>query len=197
MARFNEKYIENESAYEAAIARNIAANRRKTGMKKWVSLPDYEVLGAYIHSKVNLVAIEKYHPGKNEIKLNFIDACYFAWEQFGCPSDKMIAALRTSIEKDAAHKAEFKAKDAEKIHVGVIGERSEFDLTVSFVTSYETHFNTTFVHGFRDADGNIIIHKGTSLGLEKGQSVKIKATVKEHSVRDGVKQTIITRPKVV
>lgn len=31
----------------------------------------------------------------------------------------------------------------------------------------------------------------------KGQRVTLKATVKEHGERDGVKQTIISRPKVL
>jgi hypothetical protein len=57
-----------------------------------------------------------------------------------------------------------------------------------------------------DADKNVVIYKGTSdavgWSLEgqprgKGDSLTITATVKEHGVREGVKQTIIQRPKAV
>mgnify|MGYP000270542888 CR=1 FL=1 len=42
-----------------------------------------------------------------------------------------------------------------------------------------------------DIDGNVVIYKGTK--LYEG-FVIIKATIKEHGERDGVKQTKIARP---
>jgi hypothetical protein len=53
------------------------------------------------------------------------------------------------------------------------------------------------VTGIRDTNGNIIIHKGSKPNWEKGEVVIVKATVKAHNDRNGVKQTIITRPKVI
>ena len=57
-----------------------------------------------------------------------------------------------------------------------------------------------------DADKNVVIYKGNSdvIGWNpegpvrsKGDTFTITATVKDHGVRNGVKQTIIQRPKAV
>jgi hypothetical protein len=47
----------------------------------------------------------------------------------------------------------------------------------------------------KDADGNIFVYSGKEL-CEKDQKVTVKATVKRHQERDGVKQTAISRPTV-
>jgi hypothetical protein len=49
-----------------------------------------------------------------------------------------------------------------------------------------------------DADQNVFIYKGTSGALTdcyENDAVSLMATVKDHSEREGVKQTIIQRPK--
>jgi hypothetical protein len=47
----------------------------------------------------------------------------------------------------------------------------------------------------KDADGNIFVYSGKEL-CQKDQKVTVKATVKRHQERDGVKQTAISRPTV-
>jgi hypothetical protein len=59
-------------------------------------------------------------------------------------------------------------------------------------------FNYIFI--MEDADQNVFIYKGTSGALTdcyENDAVSLMATVQEHSERDGVKQTIIQRPKKV
>lgn len=51
------------------------------------------------------------------------------------------------------------------------------------------------VHIMNDEAGNVIVYKGNRIA-EKGQRVTMKATVKSHGEREGVKQTIVSRPKV-
>jgi hypothetical protein len=46
-----------------------------------------------------------------------------------------------------------------------------------------------------DVNGNDVVYFG-KLG-EKGDHVAVKATIKDHSVRDGRKQTIISRPRAI
>jgi hypothetical protein len=45
-----------------------------------------------------------------------------------------------------------------------------------------------------DVDGNVVVYKGSNLLGEKGNAVSVKATIKDHDSRDGVKQTKISRP---
>lgn len=81
-------------------------------------------------------------------------------------------------------------------HVGTIGERIDITGTIVFVVRFEGKFGFTYVTGIKNAEGDLIVQKGVSIG-SKGDRVSIKATVKAHEMRDGVKQTIITRPKVI
>ena len=67
--------------------------------------------------------------------------------------------------------------------------------TITFVTGFDTQFGYTTVTGLRDDDGNMIVQKGVSIG-DKGDRLTVTATVKEHGERNGVKQTIISRPKI-
>ena len=49
----------------------------------------------------------------------------------------------------------------------------------------------------RDQAGNLLVYKGLSDIGQQGETVTLKATVKEHNIRDGVQQTVIQRPKVM
>ena len=81
-------------------------------------------------------------------------------------------------------------------HVGTVGKRHEFDITVERVHSYETDYGMTHVNVCRDASNNIVVYKGSNEWY-KGDRLVVKATVKEHSDYEGVKQTVIQRPKVI
>jgi hypothetical protein len=121
--------------------------------------------------------------------------------KYGTLSDAQVAAVTKAVDADLARQAALQASQ----HVGTVGARQTFDLTVTFITSFEGAYGTTYINGFKDADGNIFIHKGSKIlvdvevdtyprPLEKGDKVNLSATIKEHGVREGVKQTIITRP---
>ena len=48
-----------------------------------------------------------------------------------------------------------------------------------------------------DDDGNAVVYKGSSDLKFYADKVTVKATIKAHDTRDGVKQTIISRPKII
>lgn len=48
----------------------------------------------------------------------------------------------------------------------------------------------------RDNSGNVLCYKGSPF-MDEGQTFKIKATVKDYQTFNGVKQTVISRPKLV
>ena len=84
-------------------------------------------------------------------------------------------------------------------YVGEIGKREVFDVKeFKLVTSFPTEYGTSFLYQFIDNNDNVLIWFTTSPMLDKEYKditkvKKIKATVKNHSERDGVKQTIINR----
>lgn len=120
------------------------------------------------------------------------------------------AERKAEEERKAREEAERKAKSQ---YVGEIGEKLELDVTFDYTASYERPSfrgfgtETAYIHGFRDADGNLLVWK-TSKALgewkgdewyvyEQGEKLKIKGTVKEHSEYKDEKQTSLLRVKVL
>lgn len=95
--------------------------------------------------------------------------------------------------------------------VGGIKERRDFDLTLIRVHEYERPaygygYETARVYVLADDDGNCIVWK-TTCWLDCGEGdgytqavpgdrVRMKGTVKAHDEYRGVRQTVVTRPKV-
>jgi hypothetical protein len=62
------------------------------------------------------------------------------------------------------------------------------------VVEMEGQYGYSYLHVLHDDAGNVVVYKGSKeLGM-RGERVLVKATVKDHDVRDGVKQTKIARP---
>lgn len=119
-------------------------------------------------------------------------------DQCGGLSDKQTEIVRNALARQqqfvAERKAKFAAQDAGSQHIGTVGKREVFTLTINWVKYFEGAFGATYIHGFKDTAGNVVIYKGSKCLGEKGATVTVKATVKEHGDREGVKQTIISRP---
>ena len=190
-------FIDNEAAYEAAIARNIAENRRKTGERKFrAAFEDADAIIDFVESRVSDEQVTHYaRTGHGKEGASFIDACWVGLKIFGGLTERQGLAVRNILAKSAERKAQYRAEALTKVHVGAVGERRDFDLTIKFVTSFETQFGTTFVNICEDADANVVVYKGSNLLGGKGEKVQVKATIKAHDHRDGVAQTIISRPK--
>jgi hypothetical protein len=95
----------------------------------------------------------------------------------------------------AERKAELERTKASQ-HVGTKGERiQQIPVTLLFTKSYENQFGPGWMHKFIDAQGNVLVWFGSNdlEGAAPGDKMTIAASVKDHSERDGVKQTIITR----
>lgn len=93
-----------------------------------------------------------------------------------------------------------------------VGEiKSRIERVVTFIgnSSYEREaytygWETVYIYKFADEDGNMLVWKTTSsLGywdetdnwkiVRPGESIKLRGTVKQHSVYNGVKQTVLNR----
>lgn len=116
--------------------------------------------------------------------------------KFGRPTENMRDAMVRILDKRAAQKTEWATRDGKCEFVGTVGQRQAFTLTVKHVVEMESMYGWTWLHICRDADDNVIIYKG-SQDWGNGSQVTCMAKVKEHGVRDGVKQTIIQRPTKV
>lgn len=131
-----------------------------------------------------------------------------------CKADSFgyIACAPIMAERHLKHKAQREAREAEQQqqrdssgYVGEVGKRIEVDIAeMKLVTSWESQWGMTWLYRFTDINGNVLVwfaSKPMERVNENGvyedvTSVsRIKATVKNHTVRDGVKQTVITRCK--
>lgn len=84
--------------------------------------------------------------------------------------------------------------------IGMVGEKITFKGIVKAVFTFERRKFHYYDSGIGyitkiDVNGNDVVYFGDL--AEKGQEVEVKATVKNHDVRDGRCQTIIARPKLV
>ena len=91
-------------------------------------------------------------------------------------------------------------------YFGEIKKRYTMELTLTFSTSVDGFYGTTFIHGFRDKEGRNLAWFGskklrhtptegnfTGEPVEVGETVKVKATVKKHEVYKDRKQTQLNR----
>lgn len=124
-----------------------------------------------------------------------------------------IAAVRAELLTQG--RAERRKRDAKSQHVGTIGEKITTKVTVDYISARMGYYGHKFWHSLRDQDGNVIIYSGSKMltGKIKGLSgpshqthidldyitgtkLCLSATVAEHSSYEGVKQTIIKRPRI-
>lgn len=89
-------------------------------------------------------------------------------------------------------------------YIGTVGEKITVKATCDHKAWYEVSafrgYGTTtmYAHSFKDADGNILVWKTSKSGdWIKGDHVQVTGTIKDHSEYKGVKQTVLTRCKVV
>lgn len=196
--------VEFEGAYVAAaksIIKGRAADKKLREFKE--NNADGEDLIKFIASKAFTWATDydwdrAYGDIHNLTPRNFFDKIHLSVLEWGAPTQGQADAVRRIMAQDAEKKAQWAARDAQSQHLGSVGDKIEVKAVVTFQTSYETNFGTTTITGFRSGD-NVIIHKGTNplhRETKKGDTVMLKGSVKDHGERDGVKQTIVTRPKV-
>ena len=190
---FRSNPIEHPDAYAAATKRHIIANARKTWLANTPRA--YEILDA-------AEAGRDYDNGRVIYKEGFMGSMASALDNFGKLTPKQSEAILKGIDARAAKKAEWAsakaALDAKRDHIGAVGQKLTLTLTVVHIVVLEGVYGTTYIHICEDADKNVVIYKGKSFDFPlKGETATMTATIKEHGVRDGVKQTVIQRPKVV
>jgi len=213
---FERNGIGNPEAYAAATRRRIINNAQTTFMRTYDRAQEVvDAIGdgrIYSHDGQYLVG---YHE-------NFMGNMAQAWDNFGKLSEKQVAAVLRGIDSRAERLAQWRAKQAEidatSEHVGEVGKRVDltlvFERKVWLEPSPESQFGGKYLVIARTTDGNIIKYMGNSdcmvlemiqrdgwvdvgADLQRGDTFKVKATIKSHDVYKDAKQTSITRPKAV
>ena len=111
---------------------------------------------------------------------------YVTWQTMGV-GVSVIAAInrsrRTKVQAEASAKSQ---------HIGTVGERIMVQGEVVNRIRFDTQFGHTEKVILRDADGNLLV--ANNLPGKIGEVVRVKATIKDHSVFRGVNQTVLSRP---
>lgn len=94
---------------------------------------------------------------------------------------------------------EWNAKQAPDVeYFGNVGDKIQLSLKLVKVGGYETQFGYTSVYTFEDSENHQFVWKtGCGIDADKGSMVTIKGSVKAHSEYKGIKQTELTRCKVI
>jgi hypothetical protein len=185
--------VEYQEAWEAGRKRNILMNARKTWLANTPRA--HEILDATEDGR-------DYDNGRVSYKEGFMGSMASALDNFGKLTPKQSEAVLKGIDARAAKKAEWASQraalNANRVHVGTVGQKVTLTITVVHLVVLEGMYGTNYIFICEDADQNTIIYKGKSDCMPgKGHTVTVTATVKEHGVREGVKQTVIQRPKKV
>jgi len=98
----------------------------------------------------------------------------------------------------AYNKAQAELSKVESQFVGEVKEKRVFSLTFTKSFSFCTQYGVQHMNMFADLSGNVFVWEtATSSNFEEGKTYSLQGTIKEHSVFRDVKQTILTRCKVV
>ena len=198
-------HIVDQDAYERGAKRAIIANANKTFHRTYERASEVECW-------LEMARDDNYW-SQNEFAMSVANTMAHC----GKVTKGQYNAICKIIDKQKARQAEWDAKrEADKNaqnatleHVGVVGERMQFELKVVAVIEFDRpkfHYYDSGVGHItimEDDAGNKVVYMN-SLGekldnngympAEKGDTVLFMAKVKEHGVRDGAKQTIVQRP---
>ena len=193
---FSNYCYQNRPLSEKAIAYSAKQARAEATMRARVQVKRNE----YMSDPKNMELVAKLlEAGRNDE--GFLGSLLYAFNKFGSLTEKQEDALAHVLNKreaQAAQRVVENAANAGSEYVGEVGQRQNFEVHVERTFNFEGHYGTCYCYLLKDAAGNIIVNMGSCLeGVEKGQSLKIKGTVKKHEVRDGVKQTVVNRVKVL
>jgi hypothetical protein len=126
----------------------------------------------------------------------FLGSLYGQVRRKGTLSEKQLAALQRSIERGRQFEVERARKAEVSKFIGEAGTRYDFVLKINKTLDFESDFGISTLHIMEDDDGNVFTWFSSSKSLDEGKWYPIRATVKKHTERDGVKQTQLTRGKV-
>jgi len=100
-----------------------------------------------------------------------------------------------ALEKEMEEKKRISQKGSK--HIGEIGKRTIFTVTVLGISHVDSQFGTMNIHRMITGEGNVLVAFSMPEDLTVGQEYAIKATVKRHDVFKEISQTVVNRPKII
>jgi len=106
------------------------------------------------------------------------------------PTDKVLDMVAKEVAKRAAN--------TQSQYIGNIGDAVTLTVTIEqVIVLFSELYGNNYLNICRDKNNNVVVYKGkTDIG-DPGETITIKASVKEHQLYDGVQQTVIQRPKLI
>lgn len=112
----------------------------------------------------------------------------YTWRQMGIAAS-MIPAYQRDLADQLARE-----ETPDSHFLGTIKKRQLWtNLLLVDIKSWDTEWGPNYLHKFQDPDGNWLIWKTGTILLDQGSTYTGKATVKDHNVYNGDKQTVLTR----
>lgn len=112
----------------------------------------------------------------------------------------LVVSAVSTVQREFAKAKANKESAAQSDFVGQVKERIkglELILEKVIFLGYGS-FGANYLHLMKDECGNVFSWiTGNKMGVDEGSNIKIDASVKEHKVYNGVKQTVLTRAKVI
>jgi hypothetical protein len=118
-------------------------------------------------------------------------------EQYGSLSPRQLEAGVKAAQRVQADRATSNSR-----HLGTVGQRCEFTLTTvrQILLPPKGIYNEPdrYVFLCNTPEGDRVVYFGAAECMPRGEeTLRVRATVKDHTERDGVKQTLINRPKAL
>lgn len=152
------------------------------------------------------------YQGKSLLEITEENYSYIQWLSSNSRDFALSLAASKIIEEKSKIKEEEKLAEAKKLeYVGNIGDKIQIQVTLENIFFYNSMYGMVTIYKFLDENENILIWKTTSNlekiiivngekefeNIQRGETIKIKAIIKEHSEYNGSKQTSINRVKVL
>lgn len=124
---------------------------------------------------------------------------YVSENDFGIIAAGVNTWNKYKIRLEKEQKQKEIAENSNSIHIGNKGDKIEVEISdVEYVTWFESLFGASFLYKFHDVSGNELIwwssREIADIGTWEGRIMK--CTVKEHTERNGIKQTSVIRCKL-
>jgi hypothetical protein len=103
--------------------------------------------------------------------------------------------INNKAQQDELARTEQEAFE-QQTYLGIVGRKlKNIEVKLLKTAHFTTAYGTSYIYTFTDTNGNIIVYKGQHQDFTADDRILLKsATIKEHSVYDKQKQTVVSHP---
>jgi len=161
-------------------------HKRAKEVKEWILNIDNSKLNDYLHNLQTIIKAD-YVTFRNSGIFCSLAVAYNNWHGFETKNAKQKENIATKKEKEK-----------NSVHVGEKKDRINVEGEVTFINGFDTKWGWCVVIKLLSVDGNVFTwFTSTEPDLEVGNSYVLKGTVKNHDDYKGIKQTILSRCKIM